>query len=48
MQADPDFIKKARVRYLKCQEGGLHEGEVLNFICIDPQCRQKGLICPVC
>jgi hypothetical protein len=21
---------------------------VLNFICIDPTCRTKGLICPVC
>ena len=21
---------------------------MLNFICVDPQCKQKGLICPVC
>ena len=43
-----DFIKKTKVRYLKCREGGDHTGEVLNFICIDPTCKKKGLICSVC
>jgi hypothetical protein len=45
---EPEQIKKLRVRYLKCSKGDLHQGEVLNFICIDPNCRSKGLICPVC
>jgi DNA repair exonuclease SbcCD ATPase subunit len=48
MSIESDQIKKLRVRYLKCSKGDLHEGEVLNFICIDPACRNKGLICPVC
>jgi hypothetical protein len=48
MSIEPDQIKKLRVRYLRCTKGDLHEGEVLNFICIDPACRAKGLICPVC
>lgn len=48
MSIEPDLIKKLRVRYLRCTKGDLHEGEVLNFICIDPACRNKGLICPVC
>jgi hypothetical protein len=48
MSIESDQIKKLRVRYLKCGKGDLHEGEVLNFICIDPACRNKGLICPVC
>lgn len=48
MSVEVDHIKKLRVRYLKCTKGDLHEGEVLNFICIDPACRSKGLICPVC
>jgi hypothetical protein len=48
MSIESDHIKKLRVRYLKCGKGDLHEGEVLNFICIDPACRNKGLICPVC
>lgn len=48
MNIEPDQIKKLRVRYLKCNKGDLHQGEVLNFICIDPNCKTKGLICPVC
>ena len=48
MSIEADQIKKLRVRYLKCSKGDLHEGEVLNFICVDPACRTKGLICPVC
>lgn len=43
-----DFIKKTKVKYLKCKQGADHQGEVLNFICIDPSCNKKGLICPVC
>jgi len=48
MIIEPDQIKKLKVRYLKCSKGGLHEGEVLNFVCIDANCKNKGLICPVC
>jgi hypothetical protein len=48
MSVESEQIKKLRVRYLKCSKGDMHEGEVLNFICIDPACRNKGLICPVC
>lgn len=33
---------------MKCREGGLHDGEVLNFVCVDTKCAKKGLICPVC
>jgi hypothetical protein len=31
-------IKTKRLKYLECLSGEMHEGEVLNFICIDPKC----------
>lgn len=43
-----DYIKKSKIHYLKCDEGELHQGEVLNFVCVDSKCSKKGLICPVC
>lgn len=48
MSSEPDFIKKVKVKYLKCKKGDMHDGEILNFICIDTACKAKGLICPVC
>jgi hypothetical protein len=48
MNIDSEEFKKVRIRYLKCPRGDLHQGEVLNFICVDPLCSSKGLICPVC
>lgn len=48
MSINLEQLKKLKVRYLKCSKGDLHQGEVLNFICIDPQCKNKGLVCPVC
>lgn len=45
---EEEYIKKAKVKYFKCKQGGLHDGEIMNFICIDPNCKNKGLICPVC
>jgi hypothetical protein len=46
--ASNDSLKKSRMQYMKCREGGLHDGELLNFVCVDTKCEKKGLICPVC
>ncbi|EGR30403.1 hypothetical protein IMG5_133020 [Ichthyophthirius multifiliis] len=35
-------------RYLECQKGSLHQGELLNFICYDQSCNNKGIICSIC
>lgn len=43
-----DFIKKSKVRYMKCKQGDLHDGELLTVVCVDATCNRRGLICPVC
>lgn len=43
-----DDIKLSSFKYAKCMAGGLHDGELLNLICLDEKCQQRGLICPVC
>ena len=45
---DQEFIKKAKLSYVKCPHGDLHEGELMTLVCVDVSCTQKGLICPVC
>ncbi|EGR28180.1 hypothetical protein IMG5_181090 [Ichthyophthirius multifiliis] len=32
----------------KCQNGKLHQGECLNFICYDPECKNNGILCSIC
>ncbi|KRX02414.1 hypothetical protein PPERSA_10031 [Pseudocohnilembus persalinus] len=34
--------------YKLCNQGGLHQGECLNYVCVEPVCYKNGLICPVC
>lgn len=46
--ADPNFIKKSKINYFNCEAKGLHEGEKLVLVCLDPECKSRGLICPVC
>ncbi len=41
-------IKKRKLNYLNCNFGELHEGEQLNYVCIENKCKEIGLICPVC
>ncbi|KRX01215.1 hypothetical protein PPERSA_05615 [Pseudocohnilembus persalinus] len=41
-------IKGKKVQYFTCDKGGLHTGEVLNYVCIDSKCEHKGLICSIC
>ncbi|CAK66025.1 unnamed protein product (macronuclear) [Paramecium tetraurelia] len=41
-------IKTRALNYLNCPLGDMHEGEQLNFVCIDSTCKEMGLICPVC
>lgn len=31
-------IKGKKITYLNCDKGGLHEGEALNYICIEEKC----------
>jgi len=42
------FDNFQKLRYFKCNMGGLHENENLNFICIDHTCKNYGLICSIC
>ena len=42
-----DFAN-CKINYLECIEGKSHEGEKLNFVCIDLKCKENGLICSVC
>lgn len=41
-------IKTRAINYLNCTLGDMHEGEQLNFVCLDSNCKEIGLICPVC
>ncbi|CAD8057396.1 unnamed protein product [Paramecium primaurelia] len=41
-------IKTRAINYLNCTLGDMHEGEQLNFVCLDTTCKEMGLICPVC
>ncbi|CAD8050421.1 unnamed protein product [Paramecium primaurelia] len=41
-------IKTRPINYLNCTFGDMHEGEQLNFVCLDTTCKEMGLICPVC
>lgn len=34
--ADPNFIKKSKINYFNCEGKGLHEGEKLVLVCLDP------------
>ena len=43
-----DLLKQCKLRYLECQKGKLHDGEQLNFICVDSICKDSGLICSIC
>ena len=38
----------AQFRYPECTRGGYHVGEVLNIVCLEPQCIQKSIICGIC
>lgn len=44
---EPD-IKNTKMKYLECNNGDLHEGEILNLVCIDPTCKDNGMICSIC
>ena len=33
---DIDTVKPQRVRYIECDKGGMHYGEVLNMVCLEP------------
>lgn len=35
-------------RYPECTKGECHVGEVLNLVCLEPQCIQKSIICGIC
>ena len=37
-----------KLRYFPCKKGGDHDGEVLNYICLEQKCKNKGLICSMC
>ncbi|CAD8056824.1 unnamed protein product [Paramecium primaurelia] len=41
-------IKSRVMNYLNCPYGDMHEGEQLNFVCLETTCKEMGLICPVC
>ena len=35
-------------KYPECTKGDCHVGEVLNLVCLEPQCIQKSIICGIC
>ena len=41
-------IKKYSLKYVHCPHNGLHTGEVMNMVCVDSACSNRGLICPIC
>ncbi|CAK75657.1 unnamed protein product (macronuclear) [Paramecium tetraurelia] len=41
-------IKSRVMNYFNCPLGDIHEGEQLNFVCLEANCKEMGLICPVC
>lgn len=41
-------IKKSHFKYPRCQGGEMHDGEVMNLVCVDASCLNRGLICPIC
>lgn len=41
-------IKKYSFKHVKCNQGGMHTGEVMNMVCVDSACTHRGLICPIC
>lgn len=43
-----ESIKGKKIQYFNCDKGNLHEGEALNYICIDEKCKNKGLMCSIC
>lgn len=34
--------------YPECTKGECHIGEVLNLVCLEPQCIEKSIICGIC
>ncbi|CAD8062816.1 unnamed protein product [Paramecium sonneborni] len=41
-------VKSKVMNYLNCPLGDMHEGEQLNFVCLETTCKEIGLICPIC
>lgn len=41
-------IQGKKITYLNCDKGDLHEGEALNYICLDNKCTDKGIMCSIC
>ena len=41
-------MQSTKLKYFPCRKGNDHEGEVLNYICIEENCKEKGLICSIC
>ncbi len=40
--------KSKKLNYFSCNKGGLHEGEHLNYICLNKECTERGLVCSIC
>ncbi len=34
--------------YSSCKKGDSHSGEILNLVCLEPNCIEKSLICAIC
>ncbi len=42
---NPEIVK---VKYIECPKGGFHEGELLNTVCLNDECKINALCCCVC
>ena len=43
-----DTRPKYKIKYMECNQDKSHEGENLNFVCLNEGCRENSLICSMC
>ena len=43
-----DLQPRYKIKYTECTRDKLHEGELLNFVCLHEECRDDSLICSMC
>lgn len=48
MNQASETIKNKKIKYFECEEGDLHQGELLNYITVDPTLFSNGIICGIC
>ena len=39
---------ESKFNYISCNKGGFHQNELINMICLDKNCQNNALVCPIC